>query len=105
MVNQCEHKKTVLCNAGMIAGQPQLRPSFSLHMEVGRGAATLSDNGIAVQQEIPLTHHLKAEARVHILLFIFFPDVCLPAVSVSQCLVVLPVQSCTCLQALSVTAL
>ena len=45
----------------MSGGQPQLQPSFSVHMEMGRGAATWSGDGISFKQEIPVTRRVGFE--------------------------------------------
>lgn len=50
-------------DAGMLSGRPQLQPSFSLHVEFGGGAATVSGHGIAFQQKVPLTRHMGFEVR------------------------------------------
>lgn len=50
-------------DAGMLSGQPQLQPSFSLHVEFGGGAATWSGHGIACQQKVPVTRHVGFEVR------------------------------------------
>ena len=49
------------CIVGMSGGQPQLQPSFSVHMEMGRGAATWSGDGISFKQEIPVTRRVGFE--------------------------------------------
>lgn len=46
---------------GMIGGQPQLQPTFNVHVEVGRGAATWSGDGITFQQEVPVTRRVAFE--------------------------------------------
>ena len=50
-----------ICCTGMLSGRPQMQPSFSVHVEVGRGAATWSGNGIAFQQKVPVTRHVGFE--------------------------------------------
>jgi hypothetical protein len=48
----------------MIEGQPKLQPSFNIHVEMGRGAATWSGDGIAFRQEVPVTRNVAFEVRV-----------------------------------------
>ena len=45
----------------MIEGQPKLQPSFNIHVEMGRGAATWSGDGIAFRQEVPVTRNVAFE--------------------------------------------
>ena len=52
-------------SAGMLNGQPRLQPSFNVHIEFGRGAATWSGNGIAFQQKVPVTRHVGFEVKSH----------------------------------------
>lgn len=47
----------------MMQGRPHLSPSWSVHVELGRGAATFSGDGIAVQQEVPITRRLAFEVK------------------------------------------
>lgn len=53
--------------AGMLQGRPQLSPSCSVHMELGRGAATFAGDGIAVQQEVPVTRRLAFQVSAAVL--------------------------------------
>jgi len=51
----------IYCVAGIIGGQPQLQPTFNIHVELGRGAATWTGDGIAFQQKVPVTRHVGFE--------------------------------------------
>ncbi|KAL3151758.1 hypothetical protein ABBQ38_012735 [Trebouxia sp. C0009 RCD-2024] len=46
---------------GMLNGRAQVQPSFSLYVEIGRGAATWSGDGIAFRQKVPVTRHVGFE--------------------------------------------
>ncbi len=48
----------------MIEGHPKLQPSFNIHVEMGRGAATWSGDEIAFRQEVPVTRNVAFEVRV-----------------------------------------
>lgn len=48
---------------GMIEGQPKLQPSFNIHVEMGRGAATWSGDGITFRQEVPVTRNVAFEVH------------------------------------------
>ena len=68
----CTQCQMVTCNtAGMIGGQPQLQPTFNVHVEVGRGAATWSGDGIKFQQEVPVTRRVAFEVNCRQVCFLF----------------------------------
>lgn len=46
---------------GMVGGQPRLQPTFSIHVEMGRGAATWTGNSVAFKQEVPVAKHVRFE--------------------------------------------
>lgn len=56
-----KYKFAVRFVTGMVQGRPHIAPSWSVHVELGRGAATFSGDGIAVQQEVPVTRSLAFE--------------------------------------------